>query len=333
MAHTIIYSDQDAARALTDVIGDSSWNAVAFAAGFQLIEAGKSEDDAARAIYERGPQTLRRSRELVSGLSDGGFVNQLEKRTRRGSAENPITKLFPATITEERFLFLLDTLVGTRSSISYSDERSAGHTFKDFAVTEVGQEVPINVKNAGTRFENARQLVGVDPDDCIPIPAYKAHGALETAPNLLYVIAVDYSLVSAIESLLPQLLDRDELIVWDLLNRFAGAKVRDAEDKFIFTMVRKYWQQFESVAANRPFHVVSARKAVRILQTIPRRTPGIGLRAWGTGASAEVNVHLSIAEDTTPWETVSRQISSEGLADVITAVNRKRLEYVYDPEI
>lgn len=53
----------------------------------------------------------------------------------------------------------------------------------DFTLEEAAASLPMNTKNAGARFREAKKLVGLDPDDCIPIPAYKAHGALEAARN------------------------------------------------------------------------------------------------------------------------------------------------------
>src|SRR5207249_4123627 len=103
----------------------------------------------------------------------------------------------------------------------------------DFTLLERDLELPINVKNAGTRFERATELVGLDPNDCIPIPAYKAHAALESLPNLIYVVAVDYALVPTLNRLLPSLFAREETTVWELLNEFAGARVRSAEDLFV----------------------------------------------------------------------------------------------------
>jgi hypothetical protein len=102
---------------------------------------------------------------------------------------------------------------------------------------------------------------------------------------------------------------------------------------FVFSMVKKHWGRLKEICADNPFFVVSARKAVRVLHTKPQRTPGIGLRAWGTGASAEVNVHVSIEEDMTAWEAVRNRIIENGIQDIIQAVNRKRMEEVYDPEI
>jgi len=325
--------DDTAAEALTKVIGDSRWEAVALAHGYLGLLGGASDEEAARAIFEHGPQTLRRSRELVAELKVRGFLELLLPRQRRGSAENPITKLFPATITEQRFLELLEELRDARPSLDYSDDRESGHSFRDFTLREGELELPINIKNAGTRFERAKQLVGLDPNDCIPIPAYKAHGALEVTPNLLYLVSVDYDLVSSLDKVLPTLLTSEETVVWKLLNEHEGARLRDAEDRFIFATVRRNWDELKSVARDTPFNVISARKAIRILQIKPQRTPGIGLRAWGIAARGEVNVHISIEQETTPWHEVSKRISSDGMDSIVSAVNRRRTEVVYDPAI
>ena len=290
-------------------------------------------DAAARLMYERGPHSLRKSKELLTRSQTEGFTALLTKREKTGSAENPVTKLFPAAITEQRFIDLLDALTSARPGLTYADDRQTGHSLSDFTLCEGELRLPINIKNAGTPFRKAAELVGLDPTDCIPIPAYKAYAAIESSPNLLYAVSVDYELVGKLDKLLPSLFGTEEASAWDLLNRFAGARVQHAEDAFVEVMVRKHWEGLKKSIVENPFHVVSARKAIRLLQTRPKRTPGIGLKAWGTGAAAEVNVHLSIKEDTTPWEVVSGRVAASGILDVVRAVNRKRMEEVYDPEI
>jgi hypothetical protein len=327
------FADRDVAEALLEVIGKSRWEAVALARAYLKVSGGGSEEEAAREMYEHGSQTLRKCREMLREARNKGLLTVLPPRERIGSAENAITKLFPATITEQRFAELLDGLCAARQPLSYADDRASGHGLTDFRLLEGELQLPINIKNAGTRFERAKQLVGLDPDDCIPIPAYKAHAALETVPNLLYVISVDYGLISELNRKLPELLSKPETTVWELLNKHSGTQLRNGEDAFVFAMVRKYWEELRTISVDNPFHVISARKAIRILQTKPHRTPGIGLRAWGTGASAEVNVHVSIHEDMTLWESIRDRITANGVTDVIQAVNRKRVEEVYDPEI
>jgi len=44
-------------------------------------------------------------------------------------------------------------------------------------------------------------------------------------------------------------------------------------------------------------------------------------------------VHLSISGDTKPWPDIADRIRVTGVSDIITAVNHKKTEVVYDPEI
>jgi hypothetical protein len=327
------YSDEQAARALIEVVGTTPWEAVAIAKGFIAQLVGEPDDDAARIIFQQNQHTLKKSREIVGELKTKGFLACLRPRQRLGSAENPITKLFPAAITERRFIDLLDQLCEARPGLSYNDDREIRHSLTDFTLIEGSQDaLPINIKNAGAKFRNARSLVGLDPDDCIPIPAYKAYGAVDKLPSLLYVISVDYLLADKLSGL-ATIFQGSEVITWDLLNKFHGSQLKKAEDLFVSKMIQKYWSAVSSMAAANPFHVISARRAIRILQQKPERTPGIGLKAWGTGASAEVNVHISIQAETTGWPVVRDRIKRNGLIDIINAVNRKRKEWVYDPEI
>jgi hypothetical protein len=77
----------------------------------------------------------------------------LEPKKKTGSVENPVTKLFPAAVTERQFLDEMDRLREIRPTIDYRDEPFSGHTLVDFTILENGLELPVNVKNAGTRFE------------------------------------------------------------------------------------------------------------------------------------------------------------------------------------
>ena len=321
------------AESIAKVLPDSRWIGACLGRSQVALQTGQDAESVARGLYECGVLTLARSRECVEKLKTTPFTELLEKRKRIGSAENPVTKLFPAAVTERQFLDRLDNLRGLRPTVDYRDERFSGHTLVDFTLLEKGYELPVNVKNAGTRFENAGSLVGLDPDDCIPIAAYKAYDAVEKEPNLIYAVSIDYTLIRKIESYLLTRFNKDEEAVWRLLNIYSGPLIRDAEDKFVYSMVSKHWTEFSEQVALPVFKVVSARKIIRILQMLPKRTPGVGLRAWGTGASAEVNVHVSVSAETKDWDIVHQRIETGGILDIIDAVNRRRTELVFDPEI
>jgi len=325
--------EQQAANALVAVLKESKWIGVILAKAYLNLLKGIDDEAVARQIYRSGSATLSKARELLPKIKSSGFLQFIPQRERLGSAENPITKLFPAAITEQQFLTKIDGLREKRPSVDYEDQRRSGHTLADFKLIEAQLELPINVKNAGTRFEKARQLVGLEPNDCIPIPVYKAYDAIEKLPNLLYAVSIDYSLIETINRTLVPLFDEKERITWGILNSHSGKQLRDAEDRFVYGMTLKYWDNLQPKIVESEFRFISARKAIRILQNHPKRTPGVGLRAWGTGASAEVNVHISISKETKPWDEVCRRIYENGLEDIIRAVNRKRTEVVYDPEI
>lgn len=326
-------SDLEIADAIVSVLGDSRWEAVALSEGFLALAKGNSDETVARTMYEKGIASLKKSRETVVTLKSESLTSHFTPRKKTGSAENPITKLFPAAITEQRFIEILDELESQRPSLSYRDDRQDGHSLVDFTIIEGDAELPINVKNAGTRFENALKLVKINADDCIPIPAYKANEALEEEPNLLYAVAVDYGLLETLRANLISQFSVSERVVWGILNFYTGSRVKDAEDKFVYGLTKKHWEQLRLIVSPQPFHIVSARKTIRVMQTKPYRTPGIGLKAWGTGASAEVNVHLAISEDTTPWIAVKDRITTKGVNNILEAVNRKKVEVIYDPEI
>lgn len=330
---SISYNDKEAAQSLVKIIGESRWEAVCLAGGYLEMLSGRDDKIAARIIFDCGNQTLKRSTDFIKKSKESGFIKNLKTREKMGSAENPITKLFPAVVTEQRFLEILDDMCSKNKRLKYSDDRKSSHGLTDFTIYQNKFKLPINIKNAGTRFEQSKKLVGLNPEDCIPIPAYKAHAALKLVSDLIYVVSVDYDLVNKIEKFLPKILTRDEMIVWDLLNKYSGSLVRDGEDYFIFGMVKKYWKKIREIIDDKPFYVISARKSIKILRDRPERTPGIGLRAWGTGANAEVNVHISISEDMVKWSDIQSRIMRWGISDIIKSINKESKEIVYNPDI
>jgi hypothetical protein len=319
------------------VLPENSWVAARLAKGFLALQGGASLDAAIDASYARGSFSRAKIGELLNKAQNSGFKKVLDARNKIGSAENPITKLFPAAITEERFSDLLKVLVEKARlagrALAIEDKR-ADHSFVDFTIHESAQRLPINIKNAGTLFRRSAEFVGLAPEDCIPIPAYKAFGALEKKePNLVYVICVDHELVGVVREAIPSTFDANEKLVWALLESYVGHHVKKAEDTFVLGMVRKYWPLLASKIASKPFRLISARRAIKILQSLPKRTPGLGVPAWGTGASAEVNVHVSIAAETTSWEAVEQMIITSGTSRVLAAIDRRVTEEVPDPEI
>jgi len=62
---TDAYNDEQAAKALVNIIGNSRWHAVAFAHGYLAMVNGASDDTAAQIIRLHSDITLRSAKEFV----------------------------------------------------------------------------------------------------------------------------------------------------------------------------------------------------------------------------------------------------------------------------
>ena len=322
-------TDNDAAAALVNVVGDTRWEAVTFARGFIAKQGGQPRDEAAKGMFDRGPQTLKKSKELLEALGTKRIIEQLTPRKKIGSAENPITKLFPAAITEQRFLELLDELTTSRPSVTYMDNREA-RSLVDFTLAESGLELPINVKNAGTKFKKAASLVRLAPriaSRSRPTRPTRPWRGCQTCCMRCRWITHSSAGCRACSRACSALRRGSS----GTCNGYAGSNVRAAEDVFVTRVVRLHWANMKAVIAANPFHIVSARKWIRVLQTKPKRTPGIGLKAWvrcgGRGQRPPVD-----PGGYDPWPDVVKRIIEGGITEVIAA-NRRVEEVVYDPEI
>ena len=175
--------------------------AVALAHGLQAVNQGICTPTTVDQIIRqhcihakrKSKWTRVQSLTLANSLLTGSLVGLLKSRKAIGSSVNPITKMFPSAVTERRFKELLDDLCRRRPGLSYTDNRPA-RTLTDFTIHDGGIDLPVNVKNAGTRFDEAQKFVGLSPDDCLPIAVYKAYQASTAMPNLIYAVSVDYRL-------------------------------------------------------------------------------------------------------------------------------------------
>jgi hypothetical protein len=203
---------------------------------------------------------------------------------------------------------------------------------RDYAVQRDGAELPINVKVASTIFRNAREVVGLDPNDCIPISAYKAIGASERVHNLVYVDLVDFSLREKVDAYMNGL-DGSLGALWHLLSWYAGIGAKAAQDQYITALFeRRLGDLMGLLPGATSFRVISAQRVLAIMRKNPRRVPGLGIKAAGTGVIvAEVNVHISVRDETRAWTDVIEEARSHGIQHVLDQIARTITAEVPDP--
>jgi len=250
-------------------------------------------------------------------------------RERRNAAfENLVVGTLAERVFRDQHLALLEP-----DGFNIEDYHESGEN-RDFGVQKGGLELPINVKVASTMFREARRVVDLDPEDCIPLGAYKAIGASERVREMVYVFLVDFHLRERVDAFMEGL-DEDLAIGWDLLSWFGGNGMKRAQDRYISTLFDRHDSDLRELAPGATsFRVISAQRALAIMRRHPRRVPGLGVKAAGTGViRGEVNIHVSVEEETRPWDDVADAVRRHGIQYVLDQVIRTVRAEIPDPEL
>jgi len=213
------------------------------------------------------------------------------------------------------------------------DYHEAGEN-RDYGLQRDGQELPINVKVASTLFRNAKTTVGLEPEDCVPISAYKAIGASERVPTLVYVDLVDFTLRDKVDAFMDAL-EGDLEIGWYLFSWYGGVGAKRTQDRYIDVLFDAHEDELKALApGSTSFRVISAQRVLAILRSLPRRVPGLGVPGAGTGTFvAEVNVHVSVEAETRPWGEVANECRHQGIPHVLAQITRRVMAEIPDPRL
>lgn len=224
----------------------------------------------------------------------------------------------------------LDDLLGLIGRLYLEDAREARNE-TDYRVLN-GQRRPvfrINIKFYGTLFRNARDLVGLDPEDCFALATYKIHQGLqkhesERLPYVFVIVGVPGLTGASVGAAVPE--DLAHLV--SLVHASTGvpgkraieervvASLTDAEQPEPFrTELTRFREEIEAAE----WYALSARRAARLLrEKLFERVYAVRVRAFARNyRNAELDMHFSLAQDLTPLKvflTSARERGLHGLA-------------------
>jgi hypothetical protein len=205
---------------------------------------------------------------------------------------------------------------------------------RDYGVEKGGLELPINVKTASSLYREAKAHVTLDPEDCIPIGSYKALGAAQRQPNLVYVDLVDFTMRARVDAFMHRV-EGGLAVLWDLLSWYGGSGARQAQDHYVDELFRRHERALLALApAATSFRVISAQRVLAVLRDDPRRVPGLGIKAAGRGGfNAEANVHVSVSRETVPWEEVAEILRRDGIQPLLDRIHHKESRTLAAPTL
>jgi hypothetical protein len=294
---------------LTDIFKEAPTDlrAVAKVLAVNRVLDGESMDAVAGDVrFQRRYLEKLVSAVRAEGLA--GLVPQYQDRTtpeelldrRRG-----IAQMLLGALAERRFEEICKEIAG--EGVLRIEDHRPSRSDTDYRLLN-GNDNPIcrlNIKFHGSLFRQAKDYVGLEPEDCFALATYKIRNALrrqelERLPYVFVVLSVPELSAADAAKLVP-----DEY-VWSL----AVLEGKRVVEEAIVARLRAddYLDRFRSVFEKMPvgkFRVISAARTYKLLQTkLFERVHALSLKSFTRRfRNAEVDMHLSLSTELTPVRT------------------------------
>jgi hypothetical protein len=295
--------------------------------GRKLIEAGESLHAAARSVRT----TSRALREFTQ-------------------AGNPLTQLFgpdkPSDDAKKDARQILGNLiVGRCAELTFEDiYRQHTHSTElelrdlresrsdtDYRLFN-GKGRPVyrvNIKFHGSLFRRAKEMVGLEPEDCFALATYKIHGALQkqttdALPYIFVIVSVPNLTAESIGADVPS----DFLEYVALVHAAKNiARKRDIEDRVVQCLQDEAHPAFGATrrrVAKARWYVLGAKKADKLLrEMLFERVFALRTRNFSRQfRGAELDMHFSLSTDLTPVTTYLDMLREAGYPRVTTLLER-----------
>jgi hypothetical protein len=187
----------------------------------------------------------------------------------------------------------------------------------------------VNIKFHGSLFRRAKEMVGLEPEDCFALATYKIDGALQKQkkdelPYIFVIVSVPDLKAESVGAGVPEAL-------LDFVTRVTVSKrisrKRDIEDRLVQVLQDERHPAIEATRkriAGAKWYVLGAKKADRLLRELlferafALRTRNFSRQFGG----AELDMHFSFSRDLTPLPTYLEMLRTAGYPRVTTLLER-----------
>ncbi len=280
----------------------------------------------------------------------------VQRIRRLADASDPLAELVGATpesapATEERVRVSLGQLVignlaervfedfykanvGT-TELELKDDRGARGDTDYLVFNGSGRQIfRINIKFHGSLFRRARELVGLDPEDCFALATYKIFAALkkqetEHLPYIFVIIGVPGLTGRIVGEAIPSV-----LVDLCTLVREAPSlgSVRTIEDQIVDRLTEaagafafeEAARGFTAQIQRADWYVLSARRADGLLrQNLFERAYALRVRAFARNyRGAELDMHFSLSSDLHALTELLQVLRDHGMPGLVSRLER-----------
>jgi hypothetical protein len=295
----------------------------------ELVHQGMSPAEAARSVGTTTAQVRRAlaasdPAEEILGLS----LHGIDLEHRQGAAQM-LGQLLLGRCAEVAFEEIYRAEIHTEE-LHLRDLRE-GRTDTDYRVYN-GRGRPmyrINIKFHGSAFRRAKELVGLEPEDCFALATYKIYGALqkqssEAIPYFFAVVGVPNLTGESVGRSIPSVLVEASAFI-DQAPRGKGK--RELEDAVVRHLATRrhtlYLRTLEQIT-EAEWYILSAKRADRLLRSLLfDRAFALRVRNFARAfRGAELDMHFSLRNDLTPLRQFLRTLRDEGPQKITTLLER-----------
>lgn len=299
------------------------------------VKAGEDARQLARAVH-----TTRKRLESLAAAVDplnevfGCSVASAAEPEAIRRPQAMIGQLLLGELAERAFERIYKETMGTDELILEDAREARNET--DYRVLN-GQHRPvfrINIKFYGTLFRNARDLVGLEPEDCFALATYKIHQGLqkhetERLPYVFVIVGVPGLTGASVGAAVPE--DLAHLV--SLVHAARGVPGKRAiEERVVASLIdseqtepfRTDLAHFREEIEAAEWYALSARRADRLLrEKLFERVYAVRVRAFARNyRNAELDMHFSLTQDLTPLKVFLKSAKERGLHGLAVDLER-----------
>jgi len=303
--------------------------------GVQNMKAGQEVKGVARSVRSTAKRLtgLAAAADPVSELLGTTLAAAAEPEAMR-RPRGMIGQLVLGELAERAFEVIYKETMGTDELILEDSREARNET--DYRVLN-GQRRPvfrINIKFHGTPFRKAKELVGLESEDCFALATYKIYQGLqkhesERLPYVFVIVGVAGLTGASVGAAIPEELAHLISVVHNA-SRISGkrsieervvAHLLEAESSEAFRVELAHFQE-EILAAE--WYALSARRADRLLRDkLFDRVFAVRVRGFTRNyRNAELDMHFSLKEDLTPLKQFLQSARERGLHGLAVDLER-----------
>jgi hypothetical protein len=297
--------------------------------GVQLLRQGMSPREAAQSVGTSA-HLLVRAKEAVCPVQHVLGISPLEIDTsHRQRAGQMIGQLLLGRCAEMAFESIYRAELHTEE-FELRDVRE-GRSDTDYRILN-GRGRPvyrINIKFHGSLFRQAKDVVGLDPDDCFALATYKIHAALQKQhhdglPYFFAIVGVPDLTGGNVGSSIPSLLVETVALIDQSPKGRAKREFEDAVVEHLVQTDEPVFRETFPRIAEAQWYVLSARRADRLLRSLLfERVFALRVRNFARAyRGAEVDMHFSLSKDLAPLRRFLTTLREDGPQKVTTLLER-----------